>query len=52
MGPQPPKVDPRAWEPEPLRVPAEPPPRKNRSLEETDDDLDLPGSHVVVIDLA
>lgn len=55
MGPRPPKVDPRAWEPEPLELPVEPPARRNRGPQIDDDadgDRDLVGSHVIVIDVS
>ena len=41
------------WEPEPLELPLEPPrQRRDRGDDDHDDTGDVPGSHVVVIDIA
>jgi hypothetical protein len=50
-------VSPRRWEPEPLQIPLERPDessqwQRDRQGERDERDRDLPGSHVVVIDLA
>lgn len=44
------------WQPEPLHIPADDPPRRQirqpDEAGETDGEDDRPGSHVIVIDLA
>ena len=42
-----------SWEPEPLELPIEPPDiQRDRPETEGDESEDLPGSHVIVIDMA
>ena len=52
MGRQSRQNAPSSWEPEPLQLPLEAPRERNRrSDDEIEPDEELPGSHVIVIDL-